>query len=194
MENLTNNPGLQHIAEDIFLNLTSDSIEKCQEVDESWKSMLKDPLFWLKKCIKNGHLKKTKSAWEKAVQITRGTNMEECVMEHLKIISDSESTCLIGLFSRYGPVGITPIFAAAQGGHANVIQVLLPFTDNPNAPGPDGRTAIFAAAQGGHANVIQVFAPLTDNPNAPGPNRSTPMQEALLRNFHEVVRILQPYI
>ena len=86
MENLTNNPGLQHIAEDIFLNLTSDSIEKCQEVDESWKSMLKDPLFWLKKCIKNGHLKKTKSAWEKAVQITRGTNMEECVMEHLKII------------------------------------------------------------------------------------------------------------
>ena len=45
MENLTNNPGLQHIAEDIFLNLTSDNIEKCQEVDESWKSMLKDPLF-----------------------------------------------------------------------------------------------------------------------------------------------------
>ena len=89
MEKLTNNPGLQHIAEEIFLNLAYDSLEKCQEIDESWKSILKDPLFWLKKCIKNGQLKETKkSAWIKSVQNARGTNMEEHVIQHLKYISE----------------------------------------------------------------------------------------------------------
>ena len=95
MEKLTNNPGLQHVSEEIFLNLTFDCLEKCQDVDESWKSILKDPLFWLKKCIQNGHLKETKNAWKKAVQIARGTNMEECVMEHLKNVSKNSWTFFI---------------------------------------------------------------------------------------------------
>ena len=49
MENLTNNPGLQHIAEEIFWNLDNESLANCVKVNRVWKKIL-NPSFWLKKC------------------------------------------------------------------------------------------------------------------------------------------------
>ena len=49
MDILINNPGLKHLAEKIFLNLEFKNLEMCARVNESWRSILKDPLFWIHK-------------------------------------------------------------------------------------------------------------------------------------------------
>ena len=51
MEPLINNPGYQHIVEDIFLNLDQKEIFQCRLVKKSWKRFFQNQkrIFWLKK-------------------------------------------------------------------------------------------------------------------------------------------------
>ena len=65
MDGLTKNPGLQYVAEEIFLNLNLDTIEKCMQVNESWRKILINPSFWLRKCTKYGKIVGNKLDWEK---------------------------------------------------------------------------------------------------------------------------------
>ena len=59
-------------------------------------------------------------------------------------------------------------FAYGYGyGNINIVKVLAPLIENPNAPPPLGRTPIHWAAYYGHLDVIKFVAPLTENPNAP---------------------------
>ena len=51
MNLLTQSPGLRHLAETIFMNLSpEDLLFKCQEVNDQWRSIVRNPLIWLKKC------------------------------------------------------------------------------------------------------------------------------------------------
>ena len=50
---ILNNPGLQHLAENIFLNLEFEHLQMCQLLNQSSKQILdgpmfQDPMFWLK--------------------------------------------------------------------------------------------------------------------------------------------------
>ena len=62
MENIINNPGLQHLEENIFLNLNYKDLKKCQFINQSTKDIWKYPMFWIKwiklKCIQKS-LKKS---------------------------------------------------------------------------------------------------------------------------------------
>ena len=54
MEKLLNNPGLQHLAENMFLNLDIKHLQICRLLNQSSKQILdgpmfQDPKFWLKK-------------------------------------------------------------------------------------------------------------------------------------------------
>ena len=55
MEKIINNPGFQHLAENIFLNLNYEDLKKCQFINQSTKDIWKYPMFWIKwikfKCI-----------------------------------------------------------------------------------------------------------------------------------------------
>ena len=73
MDNLTKNPGLIYIAEEIFLNLNYSQILKCSEVNEFWKKIQNRPHFWLQKCAQNPEFK-NKSAWKKLIQLTSPTD------------------------------------------------------------------------------------------------------------------------
>ena len=57
MEFLIVNPGFQHIAESVFLCLNVKILLICSLVCKSFRKTLKNPKFWLKKCIQNGLLK-----------------------------------------------------------------------------------------------------------------------------------------
>ena len=48
MENIINNPGLQHLAEDIFLNLNYAYLKKCELINQSTNQILNNPLLWIK--------------------------------------------------------------------------------------------------------------------------------------------------
>ena len=82
MDNLTKNPGLQHIAEEILLNLNYFDILKCSQVNESWKTILDKPHFWLQKHAQKPTFK-NKSAWKKLVQLTSQTDLEKKLTQDL---------------------------------------------------------------------------------------------------------------
>ena len=70
MEIILNNPGFQHIAENVFLNLNHEKLETCRLVNEFCKDILDNPMFWLKKFIRRGLSKKNQIDWMAAIQIT----------------------------------------------------------------------------------------------------------------------------
>ena len=56
--------------------------------------------------------------------------------------------------------GRNPIHTAASAGHTEIL-ILVPLTDNPNAPNNDGKTPIHWAAHFGHTEIVKILAPLT---------------------------------
>ena len=68
MEKIINNPGLQHLTENIFLNLDSTNLNKCQMINQSARQILENPMFWIKKLIQKGLSKKNQKDWIKAIK------------------------------------------------------------------------------------------------------------------------------
>ena len=53
MECITSNPGLKHIAENIFIRLDQETLFACRIVAPAWRNILNNPMFWLKKLGQN---------------------------------------------------------------------------------------------------------------------------------------------
>ena len=49
LEKILNNPGLAHLAENVFGNLTDEDAEICRDINQSSKQILDNPMFWLGK-------------------------------------------------------------------------------------------------------------------------------------------------
>ena len=89
MDLITNSPGLQHLADEIFKHLNYIDLEKCAQVNESWKIICENPYLLLSSCIFNGYLKDNKSAWkQKIFQIIRDADQKnlEIMKNVLKMI------------------------------------------------------------------------------------------------------------
>ena len=59
-----------------------------------------------------------------------------------------------------------PIHWASSFGYTEIVKILVPFTDNPNALDEWGNTPIHNAARNGRTEIVKILAPLTDKPNA----------------------------
>ena len=86
--------------------------------------------------------------------------------------------------------GYTPIYRAAAHGYTEIVKILTPLSNNPNAPDYVGETPIFWAACNGHKEIVKLLAPLTGSPNAPDNFGNTPSSVA---NNSEICRILEPF-
>ena len=80
---LINNPGLQHLAEDIFLNLDSKALENCQQINQSSSQLLENPLFWMKKLVRRGFSKKNEEEWMKVIKLVKNSEKEKHVVKYL---------------------------------------------------------------------------------------------------------------
>ena len=71
MDLVTKNPGLQHIGESIFMFLDHQSLLSCREVNQSFKLILDNPRFWLKKCAQIGMPNRFQELedWTKVIQV-----------------------------------------------------------------------------------------------------------------------------
>ena len=49
MEKIVRNPGLQHLAEKVFLNLDVEDLKICGQINQSCKQILENPMFLLRK-------------------------------------------------------------------------------------------------------------------------------------------------
>ena len=76
MEVVTKNPGLQHIAEDIFNMLDKKSLVDCRSVNKSWMTVLNRPTFWMKKS-KSEMTPENFKSWEMLVQEIEEDQIEE---------------------------------------------------------------------------------------------------------------------
>ena len=85
-------------------------------------------------------------------------------------------------------------YLAASRNQLNLIKVLAPLLEYPNAPlMHDGYTPIHAAASMGHADVIKYLAPLTKNINTQGSwSGRTPIYLAAQNGHLDCIKVLAP--
>ena len=89
LENFLNNPGLQHLAEEIFVNINSvNSLEACQEINQSSKEIFETPFFWLKKFVQRGLSKKNQEDWMKVIQSAKNSDKEKHLLLFFKWTQD----------------------------------------------------------------------------------------------------------
>lgn len=82
LEIILNTPGLVHLAENIFNNLDHDSVKVCQDINQSSKQILDDPMFWLRKF---GNLsKENQNDWIKVFQSKKDAAQEKAIISYLK--------------------------------------------------------------------------------------------------------------
>ena len=87
-----------------------------------------------------------------------------------------------------GSESSTPIYVAAEKGFTEIIKILAPFSNNPNAPESYGNTPIHEAAENGYLEIVKFLASLTDHPNAQNNLGWTPIHAAAENGHKEVVR------
>ena len=61
--------------------------------------------------------------------------------------------------------GLTALHHASQGGHSNVVQILLKGGANPNIQEKDGWTALMPASHNGHSEMVQILLKGDADPN-----------------------------
>ena len=86
MMNILNNPGLAHLAENIFWNLDYDTLEVCRNINQSSKQILNNPSFWLWKFVQGGLSKENQKDWMNAIQLTKNSVMERNLLLYMKWI------------------------------------------------------------------------------------------------------------
>ena len=198
MEKILCNPGLVHLAENILVNLDEENLEICQQITQSLKQMIANPIFWLKKF--SALSKENQKAWIKVIQSVKNTYKEKYVISYLKWNLKKEA--LVDLPCYTSPAvqneyrkKIKKICEKKElsSEDTEIIKILAPLTDNPNFSNEKGETSVYEAACRGHTEIISILAPFADNPNAPDAHIGyTPIHWAVENGNKEIVKILAP--
>ena len=166
MENIIQNPGLQHITEMILLNLDLEDLQTCQLLNKTCWDIVGNPMFWLKK-LRGRLSEKSHNDWTKAIQLTRNTNIEANVKLYLqKVIEighDVDVPCFINADAVEKSTGFT-FEKALKERNLGVLQILASLENNRDAI-VVYRWEILCAASEGHLNVFKILAPITEYPN-----------------------------
>ena len=174
MDLITKSPGLFHIAEKIFMNLNQDVlILKCQQVNEHWKSIVRNPLFWYEKCYQMGIFEKNfeKVLLKKIIQALFKDHAKKEVATITCIRIISESIPIQSLYSF-----LSEIYKSKTGEYV------------PRIKECGWSSSIHLATLIGYTEIVKILTPLTDNPNAPDNNGATP--SSVTKNV-EIRRILE---
>ena len=143
MEKIINNPGLQHLAENIFLNLNYADLKKCQLINQSARQILENPMFWIKELIRKGLSKENQKDWIKENQAE--TNLEK--RKHIAAYKNwnyskkkfFDPPCYTKfVIQEYFRMKIGRICNASRWNppsneETDLVKILAPLRDNPNA-------------------------------------------------------------
>ena len=194
MEKIINNPGLQHLSENIFWNLSYEDLQKCQTLNQFCKEILQSPLFWLKIFIRRGMSEQNQINWLKAIQISKNTHMEKYVLDYLRKctknvrVVDLSSSYMVENFLKK-PVKVVEnillsfhikgfqksLALAVKNRNVEAVKFLAPLAENINVRDKNGCTPIFVATKKDFTEILKILVPLTDNPNTPNNAGKTPV-------------------
>ena len=201
MEKIFNNPGLQHLAEKVFLNLEWKDLEVCAMINQLSKQILENPIFWLKKFVSRGMSKKNETEWAKAIKSAKKYNKKKQILSYMKwhLMTPQEKAdfpfCPISnsvvqkKFRKH-------IYEAVKEENTEIVRMLAPLAKSNKASKNYEHDSINLAIYKGHTEIIKILAPLTDNPNSPyhGPCNfvKTPIYWAARNGHTKIVEFLAP--
>ena len=82
LEKILNNSGFAHLAENIFSNTTDEYADVCRDINQSSKSILDNPMFYLRK-FKNIS-KENQKVWFKFIQAERNSKKLKAIISYLQ--------------------------------------------------------------------------------------------------------------
>ena len=98
MENIIINPGLQHLAEKVFLNLDTEDLKICAQINQSSKQILQTPIFCLRKFE---HLsKKNRKDWIEVIQSVKNSDIGIAIISYLQWNLKKEALVNLPCYSR----------------------------------------------------------------------------------------------
>ena len=118
LEKILKNPGLQHLAENIFGNLNFKCLKVCKEINQSSKEILANPIFWKRKL--EGSLSQKEKDFIKAIQSEK----------YLKKYKDIISILQWMLEKSPDQNGENSIHREVYNGPTDFIKILATLTDN----------------------------------------------------------------
>ena len=208
MEEIFTNPGLQHLAENILWNLDVDALKICAQINQ-FCNLLKNPTFCLRKFE---HIsKENQKDWINAIQSVVNLDMGIAIILYFQWNFKKDALADLPCYS--SPLADLPCYSSPavqddfrkrifecckkfrselSDKDIEIVKILAPLVDNPNAPNENGDTPIHWAAHHGHAEIVKILVHLVDNPNAPNKNGDTPINWAARRVHTEIVEILAP--
>ena len=197
MENIIQNPGLQHITEMILLDLDFEDLQTCQPLSKSCQEIIENPMFWLRKLrAQRGLSEKNYNDWAKAIQSARNTNMETNVKLYLqKVIKNGhvvDFPCFIDADALENSTRFT-FEKALKERNLGVLQILASMERDPNhiVFYDDNITTIEDAASAGHLNIVKILAPITIDPiSSPCEEKFNPIHEAAYHGHVDIIKFL----
>ena len=199
MEKILKNPGLEHLAENIFGNLSDEDVEVCRDINQSSREILDNPMFWLRKF--RSLSKENQKEWINVIQSVKNSEKVKAIISYLKWKLKKEAMVDLPCYSRHAvQVDFRMKIWESCGNFrwksrdedTEIVKIIAPLTDNPNTPDKYGRTPMYWAAQYGYTEIVKILASLTDNPNAADQNGETPIYRAACNGHTEIVKILAP--
>ena len=195
MEQILENPGLLHLAENIFSNLNDADVEICRNINQISKEILDNPMFWLRKF---GNLsQKNQNNWIKDIQSIKNSEKKKAITSYLQWKLKKEALVDLPCYSSPEVQDdfrnkIWEIIKKKESSNENteIVKILASLTKNPNAPNKIGYTPIHEAAYRKHTKIVKILAPLTNNPNAPNDNGETPIHKANQNGHAAIVEFL----
>ena len=193
MDSIISNPGLQHLAQEVFWNLDVEELRICAQINQSCKQILKNPIF----CLRNfkGLSKENQNDWINTIQSVKNSDKGIAIISYLQWNFKKDAFLDLSCYSRPAVQDefkkrIKEICSKEELSEEDtkIVKILAPLTDNPNAQGNNGETPIFLATTQGHTEIIKILSPLTDNPNAPT-DGVTPIYWAACNGHTEIVKI-----
>ena len=87
MDQIVSNPGLQHIAEKIFITLNYEDILSCRLLNKSSNLILENPILWLGQGILKGLSKKNQEDWLTVIKLTKDKKLESNITKYLRRVA-----------------------------------------------------------------------------------------------------------
>ena len=82
MEKILKNPGLVHLAEYIFNNLSDEAVEICQYINQSPREILDNTNFWMKKF--GNFSKENKKEWMMVIKSVKKSEKQKAIITYLQ--------------------------------------------------------------------------------------------------------------
>ena len=169
-----------HILENIFFSLDYTSFRECLDVSNSWKELL----------TSDSYVRRGKSVFRIEIMLAECGLSLDAERGNVAKVKKHLSTKMIDVNFGNGWHDETPLAMAAQGGHKEVVQLLMDAGAHPEMTNLHGSTPLHAAAKSGHRDVVSHLLERGGEPNRANKYGWTPLHEAAFEGHKDVIKVL----